>query len=282
MNQLKTVILLGVMTGLVVGAGYYFGGQNGALIALGLSAIMNLGSYWFSDKIILRLYRAKEIPEREQPELHRTLTRLAQMYQMPKPRLYLVNMPIPNAFATGRNEKHAVVAVTNGILELLDKDELEGVLAHELAHIKNRDILVSSIAATLAGAISYIAQMAYYGGLLFGPADRRGDQGNVFSLLVFVILTPIVATLLHLAISRSREYMADETGAQKAHKAEALARALEKMHNVSKRHPLHAEPKFESTAHLFIINPFKRSLLTALFSTHPPIEERIARLRKMR
>lgn len=280
MMRLKTVLLLSGLTALVLAIGYYFGGQQGALIALILSAVMNLGSYWFSDKIVLSLYKAREIPEEENISLHRMVEELALTAKLPKPRLYYVDMPVPNAFATGRNETHAVVAVTAGILELLDERELRGVLAHELSHIKNRDILVSSIAATLAGAVSYLAQMAYFSGALFGSRDSR-DGGNTLGALALLLLTPIIATLLHLAVSRSREYLADETGADMCQDPRSLASALKKLHGYSQSHPLIGEPKHEATAHMFIINPFKPSLLMSLFSTHPPVEERVQRLESL-
>jgi heat shock protein HtpX len=280
MAKLKTTMLLAGLTALVLAAGYYFGGQQGALIALILSAVMNFGSYWFSDKIVLALYRAKEIPVRENPRLHEMVEELAQKANLPKPRLYRVNLPVPNAFATGRNEKHAVVAVTSGILQLLNENELRGVLAHELSHIKNRDILISSIAATLAGAISYLAQMAYFAGMFTGGRssdDSRGG-GNVFGASALLILTPVIATLLHLAVSRSREYLADETGSHISKDPKSLASALKKLHQSSRAHPLIGEPKYEATAHMFIINPFKPSFLMSLFSTHPPVEERVKKL----
>lgn len=277
--RLKTTLLLGGLTALILAVGYYVGGQQGALIALVLSAVMNLGSYWFSDKIVLALYKAKEIPVADNPTLHAMVEELAHKAHLPKPRLYLVDMPVPNAFATGRNETHAVIAVTSGILELLSERELRGVLAHELSHIKNRDILVSSIAATLAGAISYLAQMAYWGGALFGSRDNEQQGGgNTLGMLALLILTPIIATLLHLAVSRSREYLADETGAHISEDPHSLASALKKLHGYSKVHPLIGEPKHEATAHMFIVNPFKPSLLMSLFSTHPPVEERVKRL----
>ena len=266
----------------MLAVGFYVGGQNGALIALILSAVMNLGSYWFSDKIILAIYRAKEIPQKENPQLHAIVEELAQKAKIPKPKLYLVDLPVPNAFATGRNENHAVVAVTSGILKLLSEEELRGVLAHELSHIKNKDILISSIAATLAGAISYLAQMAYFAGM-FGGGSRDGSRsgGNTLGMIALLILTPIIATLLHLAISRSREYLADETGADISKDSHSLANALKKLHSYSRAHPLIGEPKYEATAHLFIVNPFKPSLLMSLFSTHPPMEERVKRLEAM-
>lgn len=281
MSQLKTVLLLGTLTGLLIGVGYYLGGQTGALYALGLSAIMNFVSYWFSDKIVLAMYGGKEISPNKNLELHKIVAELAQNAKIPKPRLFQVSLPVPNAFATGRDKKHAVVAVTPKILDLLDRDELRGVLAHELSHITNRDILVSSIAATLAGAISYLAQMAYWGGMVYGSrGDNRG--GNAFGMLAILILTPLIATLLHLAISRSREFMADNSGAILSRQPLALASALKKLHSYSKSHPLIAEPKHQASAHLFIVNPFKPSLLTSLFSTHPPLEERVHRLEAMK
>lgn len=251
------------------------------VIALIISAIMNFGTYWFSDKIVLALYGAKPLTENAAPNLHRIVEEIARKAGIPKPKIYLVNLPVPNAFATGRNKNHAVVAVTPSILKLLNKSELEGVLAHELAHIQNRDILVSSIAATLAGAISYLAQMAYYGMLFAGGRNRDRNGGNAFSALAMLILTPIIATLIHLAISRSREFLADETGAKTVGNPEGLASALQKLSAASKIQPLIGEPKHEATAHLFIVNPFKPTLLTTLFSTHPPLEERIKRLRNL-
>lgn len=276
MNQLKTVLLLGLLTGLFLFVGYATGGEEGLTLALGLAVVMNFASYWFSDKLVLSMYHAKELPRESRPELHSMLEELASKAGLPKPRLYLVDLPAPNAFATGRNAKHAVVAVSNSIVELLTRDELRAVLAHELSHVKNKDILVSSIAATLAGALSYIAQIAYrFGG-------SRNNRGNAVALLILLILTPIIATLIHLAVSRSREYLADESGAKVSGMPFALASALKKLDAYSKQHPIEAQPKQEATAHLFIVNPFKASSLAALFSTHPPMEERIKRLETMR
>ncbi len=250
-------------------------------MALLISAVMNFGSYWFSDKIVLAIYRAQPLPKDSHPEVHEIVHRLAEKMDIPEPKIYLVNLPVPNAFATGRNKKHAVVAVTPAILQLLNSRELEGVLAHELGHIENRDILISSIAATLAGAISYLAQFAYYAMIFTGG---RGDdrRGNPFGAIVLIILTPIIATLLHLAVSRSREYLADETGAKTVGDPEGLASALEKLHQSSLHRPLIGAPKYEATAHLFIVNPFKPSMLVKMFSTHPPMEERVKRLRNMK
>ncbi len=278
--KIKTIILLASLTGLILAAGYYIGGQNGLWTALIIAAIMNFGSYWLSDKIVLAMYRAKPVSENESPRFHQIVRRLAEKSGLPQPRLYIVNLPIPNAFATGRNPKHAAVAVTPALMEILDDEELEGVLAHELSHVKNRDILISSIAATLAGAISMLAQMAYFAAMFGGRRDNR-NGGSPFGMLALVILTPLIATLLHLAISRSREFLADETGAKNSGKPAALARALEKIHAASLRRPLIAEPRYEATAHLFISNPFRPSLLMKLFSTHPPVEERVKRLSKM-
>ncbi len=281
MNTLKTTLLLGSLTGLIISGGYFWGGQNGALFALIISALMNFVSYWFSDKIVLAMYGAKEISEQENPRLYGIIQELTKKDGLPMPKIYKVNLPVPNAFATGRNEKHSAVAVTEGILGLLDEKELRGVLAHELSHVKNRDILISSVAATLAGAISYLAQMAYWGGMFFGGDRQSRDRENVFGLLAFVILSPLIATLLHLALSRSREYGADKSGAQLCDDPLSLAAALQKLDLFSKNYPLAGTAKNEATSHLFIVNPFKPSLLLNLFSTHPPIEERVARLKQM-
>ncbi len=272
MNRLKTTLLLGLLTGLIVAAGYYFGGQNGALYALGAAALMNFFSYWFSDKLVLSMYHAKPADEVQYKDLHTMLADLARRANIPTPRLYIVDMEIPNAFATGRNAKNAVVAVTTGILKILNEKELRGVLAHEISHVTNQDILVSSIAATLAGALSYIAQFAYY------SSGRRDREGGALGGLFFLIVMPILATLIQLAISRSREYLADASGAEISGERHALASALRKLHMSSQAHPLAAEPKYEATAHLFFINPFRSSFFARMFSTHPPVEERIARL----
>ncbi|MBI4058635.1 zinc metalloprotease HtpX [Candidatus Microgenomates bacterium] len=280
-NQLKTVLLLGGLTGFLVAVGYYFGGQQGALMALILSAVMNFGAYWFSDKMVLAMYGAKEIPATANPALHKLVGELASEAGIPKPRIFMVNLPVPNAFATGRDVNHAVVAVSPKILEILENRELKGVLAHELSHITNRDMLVSSIAATLAGAISYLAQMAYWGGALSGGRNDENRGGNTFGMLAILILTPLIATLLHLAISRSREFGADESGAKLSRQPLMLARALEKLDDYAKHRPLVGEPKHQATAHLFIVNPFKADLLTSLFSTHPPVQERVKRLEAM-
>jgi heat shock protein HtpX len=242
---------------------------------------INFGSYWFSDKIVLRMYNAQAVSEHEAPELYAMVKNLALKASMPMPRVYIIPGDTPNAFATGRNEQHAVVAVTEGILRILGRDELEGVLAHELTHIRNRDILIGSIAATLAGAIVMLANMAQWAAM-FGGAGRDDDEGggsNIVGLILMAVLAPIAATLIQMAISRSREYLADAGGAKISGKPYGLAGALEKLSLASQTMPMKANP---STAHMFIVNPLTGRSLMNLFSTHPPIEERIARLRSMR
>ena len=278
MNNLKTTILLAALTGLIIAIGYYVGGSQGAFTAFILSAIMNFGSYWFSDKIVLSLYKAKEINASEQSNVHKMVDELIVKMNLPKPRLYIVPMDVPNAFATGRNKNHAAVAFTSGILKLLNEQELKGVIAHELAHIKNKDILISSIAATIAGAISYLAQMAFFAGSIFGGQSEDEGGGNIFGSIALLILAPIVATILHLAVSRAREFVADETGVRAVGEASGLSNALSKLHSFKSAHPLIAEPKYEATSHMFIVNPFKPSLLLRIFSTHPPVEDRIKRM----
>lgn len=274
MNNIKTTLLLGALTGLVVGAGYYLGGQNGALVALLISVFMNFTSYWFSHKIVLSMYRAKEMSEAEHGKIHGFLDELSKNAGIPKPKLYMVDMPVPNAFATGRNEHNSVVAVSSAILSLLSDAELKGVLAHELSHIKNKDILISTIAATLAGTISYLAQTFYFSG------DR--ERGNsIFGVIALTIVTPIIAGILRMAISRSREFLADETGAKIAKDSSGLAEALKKLHSYSESNKVIGEPRHEATAHMFIVNPFKGSSLLSLFSTHPPMHERVRRLEKI-
>jgi len=276
-NQIKTVVLLGLLTGLLLGAGQLLGGRQGLFIGLGLAIVMNFGSYWFSDKIVLTMYRAKEVKKKDYPELYNIIKKISEDAGLPIPKIYIVPTDNPNAFATGRNPKHAAVAVTKGILDLLDKEELKGVLAHEMAHVKNRDTLIQAVAATIAGVISYLAFFARFAAIFGGGRDR--DGGEMFQLLALAILTPLIATIIQLAISRSREYLADETGAKTIKNPEALASALEKLHNGVKRNPL----RFGSpaTSSLFIINPFSKKSFTNLFSTHPPFNERVKRLREM-
>jgi heat shock protein HtpX len=277
-NQIRTTILLATLTGLILLVGRYFGGNSGMVVAFFFAVAMNMGSYWFSDKIVLRLYRARELAEEEAPEVHGILRRLSQAANLPMPRVYLVPSESPTAFATGRNPEHAVVAVTSGILRLLDRNELEGVLAHELSHIRNRDILVGSIAATLAGAIMMLASMARWAALFGGFSRDDDDGGGLFGLLFLAILAPLAATIIQLAISRSREYLADSTGAHLAGTGVGLARALDKLHSAARSNPLPSNP---ATGHMFIINPVLGKSLSVLFSTHPPAEERIRRLRAM-
>ncbi len=282
MNYLKTTLLLAVLTVLLVGIGHLMGGQQGATIAFIFALVMNFGSYWFSDKIVLAMYRAQPLERSEAPEVYRVVEELAREARIPMPRVYLIPHQTPNAFATGRNPNHAVVAVTSGILQLLDYEELKGVLAHELGHVKNRDILISSIAATIAGAIMMLANSARWAAMFggFGGRDERdrGGSGNLIALLVVAVLAPLAAMLVQMAISRSREYAADHTGATLAGPS-GLASALRKMEQANQYMPIGANP---STAHLFIVNPLSGEFLASLFSTHPPIQERIKRLEAMR
>ncbi|MDO9514778.1 MAG: zinc metalloprotease HtpX [Syntrophales bacterium] len=279
MNNLKTVILLGSLTGLLILIGGYFGGKSGVVIAFIVAMVLNFGSYWFSDKIVLKMYKAREVSESDSPELYSLVRDLSLRAGLPMPRLYVVPGNAPNAFATGRNENHAAVAVTEGILGLLNRDELEGVLSHELTHIKNRDILISSIAATVAGAIMMLASMARWAAIFGVGRDDDDEGGGIFGLIIMAILAPIAATIIQMAISRSREYLADEGGARISGKPSGLANALEKLSQVSKTTPMNANP---STAHLFIVKPFTGRSMANLFSTHPPVEKRVERLRAMR
>ncbi|HPJ96221.1 MAG TPA: zinc metalloprotease HtpX [Syntrophales bacterium] len=282
MNTLRTVFLLGALTGLLMLIGGYFGGQTGVVIAFVFAMIMNFGSYWFSDKIVLRMYNAQEVTETQAPEFYRLVKNLAMKASMPMPKVYIIPQDTPNAFATGRNENHAVVAATEGILRILNRDELEGVMAHELTHIRNKDMLIGSIAATIAGAIVMLANMAQwaaiFGGLGGRDDDGEGGGGNMIGLIVMAILAPLAATIIQMAISRSREYMADAGGAKISGKPYGLAGALEKISLASRQIPMEANPQ---TAHMFIVNPLSGRALMNLFSTHPPVEERIARLKRM-
>ena len=280
-NTFKTAALLGLLTGLFVLIGGYFGGRQGMIIALLFAGVMNFGSYWFSDKIVLRLYRAQEVQETEAPDLFRIVRGLAQRAGIPMPKVYIVPNEAPNAFATGRSPQHAAVAVTDGILRLLSPEELEGVLAHELAHIQHRDTLISTIAATLAGVIVMLASMARWAALFggIGGRDEEDRGGGALGFIFMAILAPIAATLIQLAISRSREYLADDGSARLTRNPGRLANALEKLEYAAERIPMDANP---ATSHLFIVNPLRGRSLLSLFSTHPPIEERIARLRAMR
>ena len=279
-NAIKTTALLGLLTGLLLWIGQWLGGPPGLVIALVFAAAMNFGSYWFADRFVLAMYGARELSEQDAPDLFRIVRELATGIAMPMPRIYLVPSDSPNAFATGRSPEHAAVAVTEGILKLLTPDELRGVLAHELSHVRNRDTLISAVAATLAGVIMMVARMAYWAALFGGMRrDEREEGGSPFGFLAMIIVAPIAATLIQLAISRAREYQADASGAHILHRPQELADALEKIARVSNRIPLAAAGP--ATAHLWIVNPLKGDRLANLFSTHPPIEERIRRLRAM-
>jgi heat shock protein HtpX len=279
-NTLKTTLLLGLLTGLILWFGAFLGGSQGLVIAFVFAAIMNFGSYWFSDKIVLAMYRAKPVTMNEAPDLYRVVHNLATRAGMPMPKLYVIPTDAANAFATGRNPEHAAVAVTEGIMRLMTWDELEGVLAHELSHVRNHDILISSIAATLAGVIMMLANMVRWAAIFGGfSRDEREEGGGLIGLLMMSILAPLAAMVIQLAISRSREYQADASGAQLLHSGESLASALEKLEYASQRIPMEASPQ---TAHLFIVNPLSGRSFANLFSTHPPIDERIRRLRAMR
>jgi heat shock protein HtpX len=275
MNTIKTTLLLATLSVLLVLLGDYLGGSQGALMALIFAAIMNFGSYWFSDKIVLSMYRAKEASPTDVPVLYSIVQRLAERNQMPMPKVYLIDSNSPNAFATGRSPSHASVAATTGILRILDENELEGVMAHELAHVRNRDTLTSTIAATIAGAITWIANMIRCGAMFGGLRNDDDNRASGIGALFMAILAPIAAMLIQLAISRSREYAADEAGARLCRKPMALANALNKLQQASEMIPMHGGNP--STAHLFIVNPF-RGGFAALFSTHPPMQERIRRL----
>lgn len=272
-NSLRTAALMAVLIVLFALVGQQLGGSSGLVIALVAAVAMNVGSYWFSDKIVLRMYRAQEVSQAQAPELYGMIDRLRQQAGLPMPRVYVIPSDQPNAFATGRNPAHAAVAVTNGIVRMLNPDELEGVLAHELAHVKNRDILTSSVAATIAAAITLLARF----GLFFGGGRNRS---NLISTLLMLFLAPLAAVMIQMAISRSREFVADRDGARICGKPQALARALGRLQSAAVRIPMDATP---GTAHLFIINPFAGAMsgLRTLFSTHPPTEERIERLLAM-
>jgi len=280
-NIFKTGLLLAVLTVMLVLLGGALGGQQGMMIAFILALAMNFVSYWFSDKIVLAAYGAQPIDEAAAPRLYAIVHRLATRAGIPMPRVYLIPSETPNAFATGRNPQHAVVAVTEGIMRVLDEEELEGVLAHELSHVKNRDVLISTVAATLAGAITYLAHMAQWAAM-FGGRSRDDDEGgsNPIAMILLAVLAPIAALLVQMAVSRSREFQADATGARVAGRPWGLAKALEKLQMANQAMPMaNATP---ATAHLFIVNPLSGQTLMRLFSTHPPLEERIARLRAMR
>ncbi len=277
-NTLKTFVLLAILTALLVLAGDVLGGQGGALIALVFAALMNLGAYWFSDKLVLMQYRAKLVEPGQLPRVEAVIERLCARANLPRPRLYVIPEEQPNAFATGRNPGHAAVAVTEGIVKAMTDEELEGVLAHELSHVRHRDILIGSVAATLAGAITWIATMAKWGAIFggFGGGDRdREGGGGLIGFLALAIVAPIAALMVQMAVSRSREYAADAGAAELTHNPHGLARALQRLGQLSGRIPMDASP---ATAHMFIVSPLHGSALLNLFSTHPPLEKRIARL----
>ena len=272
-NMLKTVVLMTVLTVGLVLVGGAFGGRGGMVTALVIAAAMNFGSYFFSDKLVLRMYRAREVTRAEAPGLYDVVETLSRRAGLPMPRVAIIPGEQPNAFATGRNPEHAVVAATEGILRILDRDEIEGVMAHELAHVRHRDMLISSVAATLAGAIMVLARF----GLFFGGGDR--DRGGGALAILLVVLAPLAAMIVQAAISRSREFAADAGGAEISGKPRALASALQKLEATAKRVPLQGNP---ATAHMFIVHPFRGGGLTKMFSTHPPTEERVERLLEMR
>jgi heat shock protein HtpX len=277
-NTLKTFILMAALTGLFMIGGQVLGGNQGMMFALVIALGMNFFAYWNSDKMALAMNKAREVSETEAPDLHRIVAHLAQRAGLPKPRVYVVDNPTPNAFATGRNPEHAAVAVTTGIMQALNKEELEGVLGHELGHIKNRDILISSIAAVMAGAISYLATMAQWAMIFGGGRNDDEGGGNPIAMLIMMIVAPLAASLIQMAISRSREYIADRTGAEICGHPKALASALQKLSNYNKQRPMQVNP---ATAQMYIVNPLKGNFIASLFSTHPPMEERIRRLLAM-
>ncbi|MBI2507887.1 zinc metalloprotease HtpX [Candidatus Woesearchaeota archaeon] len=281
-NQLKTVLFLGILSGILLIIGRLIGGAQGLAVALVFAILMNVGSYFFSHKLILLMYRAKEVSKKDNPALHEMVEEICKEANIPKPKIYLVPTEAPNAFAAGPNPKKSVVAVTQGILKLLSKEELKGVLAHEVAHVKNRDILIATIAATMASVITYTAHMAQFAAMFGGGSrDENNGGGNVISLLLLAILAPLAAMLIQLAISRSREFIADETGARLIKKAEPLAKALEKLESGAKNHPLRFGS--DSTNHMFIISPFRGAGKTflSLFMTHPLTSDRCKRLRSL-
>lgn len=280
-NQIRTTLLLAVLTALILWIGQLFGGRQGMVIALIFAAGMNFVSYWYSDKIVLRMYHARKISSHEAADIYGMVQTLSRRAGLPMPEVYLIPQEAPNAFATGRDPAHAVIAVTQGLLDLMDREEVMGVLAHELAHVKHRDILIGSVAATMAGAIMMLASMARWAAIFGGGRndDDDGGGGGMLGLLLMSILAPMAAMLIQMAISRSREYLADDSGAAFAGHPEGLARALEKLGACSARIPMAASP---STAHMFIVNPLSAGGMTRYFSTHPPLAERIARLRGTR
>lgn len=277
MNNLRTAIFMIVLTLVLVWAGGALGGQAGALVALVMAGVMNLGSYWFSDKVVIAMYRGREVQD---GALYDVVHEICSRNTLPMPRVYILPQPTPNAFATGRNPKHAAVAATEGIMQILTREELMGVMAHEMSHVGNRDILIGSVAATIAGAISYLAHMAQWAAIFGGFGNRDEEDHNPIALIVMMILAPIAAMLVQMAISRSREYEADRDGARLVGNPFYLANALRKLEMANQRIPMHRVN--EATAHMFIVNPLRGGGLKSLFSTHPPVEERIRRLESLR
>jgi heat shock protein HtpX len=284
MNYFKTFLLMLVLTGVLIVAGGAIGGKQGMIIALIIAAIMNLGTYWFSDKVVLSMYHATPVTETEYPEIYSIVRNLAVRGNIPMPKVYIVEEDTPNAFATGRNPQHAAVCVTTGIMRLLNANELSGVIGHELTHVKNRDILISSIAATVAGAISMLAWMAEWGAMFGGFGGEGGSddrEGNMIGIIAMAILAPLIATLIQLAISRQREYAADKGGAMLSGNPLYLSSALNKLEEGNKEEPMQANQMTNATAHMFIINPLRGGAFKNLFSTHPATEDRIERLKEM-
>lgn len=273
---MRTILYLGVLTGLCIFIGYTIGGQNGAFFAFFIAILLNFFSYWFSASIVLKMYGAKELPREQSPKIYKIIQGLCLKNSMPMPKIFLIDMPQPNAFATGRDENHAVVGISPSIVQLLTEEELTGVLAHELSHIKNKDMLISSMAATLAGAISLVSRIMYVG----GGRDEEGGS-NMASFIIFLILTPFIAFLIQLAISRTREFEADKSGAKLVGHGRDLAVALQKLESFAKGHPANGTSAQQASSHLFIVNPFRPSFIMSLFSTHPSTEERVQRLQKI-
>jgi heat shock protein HtpX len=278
---MRTFVLMAALTALLVFAGNAIGGQSGMFIAFAIAVAMNFASYWFSDKIVLRMYNAREVNESQSPDLYSLVRSLATRASLPMPKVYIIPGEQPNAFATGRNPEHAAVAATEGILRVLNREELSGVIGHELAHVKNRDILIGSIAAMMAGAISMLANMAQWAMIFGGGRGDDDDDGgsNLIGGLLMIILAPIAAMLIQMAISRSREYIADADGARLAGNPRYLSSALRKLHNAAQQIPMNASP---ATAHMFIVSPLSGGAIASLFSTHPPMEKRIEKLESMR
>ena len=278
MNALRTTLLMALLTVLLILAGGAIGGRSGMTFALMMAAVMNFVSYWFSDKIVLAMYGAREVTEADYPDFFGLVRQLALQAGIPMPRVYIIDSETPNAFATGRNPEHAAVAATTGIMRILTRDELLGVMAHELSHVKHRDILISSVAATIAGAITYLAHMAQWAAIFGGGRDRDDEGGGAFGLIVMAIVAPLAAMLIQMAISRSREYEADRGGAEVSGNPLYLAGALKKLEMANRQIPMQANA---ATAHMFIVNPLTGGGLMSLFSTHPPLEERVRRLEEM-